>query len=85
MLVAWFGLASCLTFCVYWRDKAAAKGGRRRTRERSLHLLAVCGGWPGALLARQLLRHKSAKSGFGAMLAACVIINVIGVIVLLLL
>ena len=61
---ALYATASAATFLVYARDKAAARHGRRRTRERSLHLLGVAGGWPGALAAQTLLRHKSSKRDF---------------------
>ena len=59
-----YAIASVATFAVYAADKAAARGGRRRTPESMLHLLAFVGGWPGALLAQALLRHKSAKVPF---------------------
>lgn len=65
--LAWlllYGALSGLCFLVYWRDKRAARIGARRTPEIRLHLLALAGGWPGALLARCLLRHKSAKPAF---------------------
>ncbi|WP_174873154.1 DUF1294 domain-containing protein [Vogesella oryzae] len=57
-------LLSLLTYAVYARDKRAAQQNRWRVRENTLHLLAVLGGWPGALLAQQRLRHKSSKPGF---------------------
>lgn len=56
--------ASAVAFAFYARDKAAARAGRRRTPERTLHLLAVVGGWPGAMLAQQRLRHKTLKRPF---------------------
>jgi uncharacterized membrane protein YsdA (DUF1294 family) len=40
-------------------------------------LLALAGGWPGALLAQQLLRHKTSKPGFIAMFWFTVLINVV--------
>lgn len=53
-----------LTFFTYWLDKNAARRKTWRTREDHLHLLALLGGWPGAWLAQQLLRHKSVKASF---------------------
>ena len=55
---------SLLTFLAYAVDKSAAINGRWRTPEKTLHLLSVSGGWPGALLAQQLLRHKCSKPSF---------------------
>ena len=56
--------ASAVTFAVYAADKWAARRQARRTPERTLHLLALGGGWPGAWLAQRLLRHKSSKGAF---------------------
>jgi uncharacterized membrane protein YsdA (DUF1294 family)/cold shock CspA family protein len=55
---------SSLTFMAYAIDKSAAVAGRWRTPEQTLHLLGLAGGWPGALLAQQWLRHKTAKPEF---------------------
>src|SRR5882757_8855508 len=44
-----YGAASTLAFLVYAHDKSAAQHGEWRTRESSLHLLGLVGGWPGAL------------------------------------
>ena len=61
--LAYFVL-SAVTFLAYSLDKSAAREGNWRTQESSLHLLSLIGGWPGALAAQQLLRHKSRKSSF---------------------
>ena len=66
---------SMLTFIAYAADKAAARDGRRRTPENTLHLLALLGGWPGALLAQHRLRHKSRKASFLAVFWATVLLN----------
>lgn len=55
---------SCFAFFAYAIDKAAAREERRRTPESTLHLFGLACGWPGALLAQALLRHKSAKRSF---------------------
>lgn len=74
-LPALYLLASLATYAAYAVDKAAARRGRWRTPERTLHLLALIGGWPGALVAQQRLRHKSAKPTFRIAFATCVIVN----------
>ena len=68
--------ASALSFVLYARDKSAAQAGRRRTPEDTLHLLSLMGGWPGALYAQQLLRHKSRKASFRNVYSATVVLNV---------
>ncbi|MFG6449158.1 DUF1294 domain-containing protein [Roseateles sp. BYS180W] len=55
---------SMATFVVYALDRRAARLGRWRVAENTLHLLALLGGWPGALLARRALRHKIRKLAF---------------------
>ena len=71
-----YAVMSFLTFLAYWKDKVAAQAGRWRTPESTLHSLALLGGWPGALLAQQWLRHKSSKAPFRAVFAATVVLNV---------
>jgi uncharacterized membrane protein YsdA (DUF1294 family) len=58
-ILAWYGLMSVATFAAYRRDKRAAARRDWRVRERTLHVLELLGGWPGALAAQRLLRHKT--------------------------
>jgi uncharacterized membrane protein YsdA (DUF1294 family) len=63
-IIVVYGIASVLCFIAYAVDKSAAIGRRRRIPECTLLLLGALGGWPGALLAQQLLRHKTLKTAF---------------------
>ena len=83
---AWFaglpGLVSVLyvamslaTLAAYAWDKSAAQANRRRIPENTLHLFALLGGWPGALVAQQWLRHKSVKAPFLGMFWLTVMLN----------
>ncbi|MGQ7273079.1 DUF1294 domain-containing protein [Marinobacter sp. V034] len=76
--------ASVVTFCVYAWDKRAARRDAWRIQENTLHILALIGGWPGAALAHQLLRHKSSKRAFRNVFWLTVIVNCAGLIWLLL-
>lgn len=53
-----------ITYSYYAMDKKAAQQGKWRIQEGTLHLLALCGGWCGALAAQQQLRHKTSKAAF---------------------
>ena len=56
--------ASVLTYIAYGRDKSAAIKGQWRTKETTLQLFSLFGGWPGAIVAQGRLRHKSRKLSF---------------------
>ena len=73
---------SLITFVTYRKDKTAAQHGGWRTPESTLHLLALAGGWPGALVAQYHLRHKSTKTEFRAVFWFTVILNVAGFILI---
>ncbi|MBB5863388.1 DUF1294 domain-containing protein [Xanthomonas sp. 3058] len=66
-----------MAMIAYRGDKRAAQRGRQRTPEATLHLIALLGGWPGALLAQQLFRHKSSKATFQLRFWITVVLNII--------
>lgn len=70
-------VGSGIAFVAYWLDKKAAEASRRRIPENTLHLMALLGGWPGAVIAQQLLRHKSSKGSFRVALASIVIAHLL--------
>ena len=55
---------SLVCFLAYGLDKRRAAKGGRRVSERTLHLMAFLGGWPGALLGQRHFRHKTQKMSF---------------------
>lgn len=77
-VLPFYAAASAVTFFAYAFDKSAARQNRWRTQENTLHALALVGGWPGALVAQQFLRHKTSKTSFVAMFWVTVIANVAG-------
>ena len=70
-----YALLSIFAFAAYARDKAAARDNTWRTPENTLHMIALFGGWPGALVAQDVLRHKSSKSAFQWTFWLTVIVN----------
>ena len=69
--------ASIVTFAAYAVDKSAATSGGWRIAEPSLLALGLIGGWPGGLLAQELLRHKTRKMSFRAVFWVTVMANII--------
>ncbi|WP_372807321.1 DUF1294 domain-containing protein [Pontiella sp.] len=74
--IALYAVASLVTFVAYAIDKSAARHDRWRTPESTLHAMSLLGGWPGALLAQQALRHKSRKKEFRWVYIGTVLLNV---------
>lgn len=70
-------ILSAITYVVYALDKHAAQTGRWRTQETTLHLLELLGGWPGAWVAQQTLRHKSRKPGYRVAFWTMVLLHVV--------
>lgn len=75
-------VASGVAFMAYAFDKSAAIAARWRISESTLHLFGLACGWPGALLAQQLLRHKSSKPSFVEAFWGTVMLNVAGFVAL---
>lgn len=81
MLAVFYLMASAVAFIAYARDKSAAAENQWRTPESRLHLYSLAGGWPGALLAQTMLRHKSRKQSFQAVFFTTILLN-LGVLAL---
>ncbi|WP_338115393.1 cold shock and DUF1294 domain-containing protein [Thiocystis minor] len=59
-----YPLVSLIAFFAYARDKLSAMRNTWRIAESSLHLLEALGGWPGAYIAQQTMRHKTVKTSY---------------------
>ncbi len=70
-----YAAMSIITFGAFALDKRAARLSRRRVPERTLHTLELLGGWPGALLAMRLVRHKRRKGSYVAALALIIVLH----------
>lgn len=59
-----YALMSVVAFALYGYDKKQARHSGQRTPEKLLHGIELLGGWPGALLAQQVFRHKTRKLSY---------------------
>ena len=82
---AFYGALSVVTWVAYWIDKSAARKGNDRTPEKTLHLLALAGGWPGAMVVQQVIRHKTQKRSFRTVFWITVALNCGALVALLVL
>ena len=77
LLGAMFAVNSLLTVLFYWEDKHLAQYKYWRIPEKRLHIWEFLCGWPGALFAQQVFRHKRSKTSFMVMFWFCAIANVV--------
>jgi uncharacterized membrane protein YsdA (DUF1294 family) len=70
LLLGWLAAISVATAATYAWDKVAARGGRRRIRERTLWLLCLAGGVLGAWIVFLGMRHKTLHRSFWVMQSA---------------
>ncbi len=69
-------ILSPVAFAAFGWDKWKAGRETSRIPEKTLHLLAAFGGWPGAVLGQQLFRHKTIKPVFRSILLLIVVVHV---------
>ncbi|MDD3577096.1 MAG: cold shock and DUF1294 domain-containing protein [Halothiobacillus sp.] len=78
VLLGFYVVLSLITILAYGWDKSAARHNRWRTQENTLHLFSLFGGWPGALIAQKIFRHKTKKQPFQTIFWVTVTVNVAG-------
>jgi uncharacterized membrane protein YsdA (DUF1294 family)/cold shock CspA family protein len=81
-VAALYVAGSIVCFAFYAVDKSAAVAGRWRVSEGTLILLGLACGWPGAIVAQQVLRHKSNKAQFRSAFWGSVVLNVLAFLAL---
>jgi len=80
-MIGWFYLGLVLliggvTLVLYrWDKRQAAKEGRQRVAEGTLHLMELLGGWLGGAIARVWFKHKSKKRTFRVVSWAIVLMH----------
>lgn len=60
-----------------WDKRLAETNARSRIPERTLLLLALCGGALGTLIGQQLFRHKTKKQPFRLILWGAALLNIL--------
>lgn len=79
-VIGWYVAASVVTLMLYVEDKQRARRGVRRIREKTLHRWELLGGWPGALIAQELVRHKVSKGSYTSVFWLIVGLHLLGII-----
>jgi len=75
-MLAVYPLMSLVAYFMYAQDKLIAIRGGWRVPESSLHLVELLGGWPGAYVAQQTMRHKTVKVSYQTTYWAIVVLHV---------
>ena len=84
-LIIIYGIViNLIAFAMYGIDKLRARRGGRRTPERILLIMSAIGGSMGAIVAMQLLRHKTQHAQFHYGVPAMLLIHATVMIYILL-
>lgn len=81
-IAAVYVAASLLCYGIHGLDRRAATRSRWRVSEPVLLLLGAAGGWPGALVAHQLLPLDGIRPAYRALFWAGVVANIAGFVLL---
>jgi uncharacterized membrane protein YsdA (DUF1294 family) len=78
--IMWLLLVNLLTLVIYGADKLSARKAWRRVPESTLLVFGVVGGWPGAMVAQQVFRHKTQKQPFKTWFFISVILSALAMV-----
>src|SRR5438876_1161568 len=68
---------SVVTFSLYGIDKRRAQGNLHRIKESHLHACELLGGWPGAIVAQRVFRHKWRKTRYMVVFWSVVLLHLL--------
>ncbi len=77
IIILYYLMLGLLTFIMYTKDKHASRYGFWRVSETTLHTLSLFGGWTGAVLGQNILRHKTQKQPFKTLFNITIFINIL--------
>jgi len=81
-LILYLAGINLVTFAMFAWDKYSAINGQWRIPEKTLLMLALVGGTPGAIIAQQRLRHRTRKQPFRSQLILIAGLHVVLVVAL---
>jgi uncharacterized membrane protein YsdA (DUF1294 family) len=79
LLVGYLAGINLAAIALYGYDKRAAMKNRLRVPENVLHVVALLGGSPAALLSQKLFRHKTVKTSFRISFWLIVVVQIAGI------
>ncbi len=80
LILGWLAVINVIGFVVFWGDKRAAVAGRRRVPERVLFIFAALGAAPAILGGAEILRHKTRKQPFRAIVYIIVVLQLAAIV-----
>jgi uncharacterized membrane protein YsdA (DUF1294 family) len=75
-----YTVSSLICFILYGLDKSRSNDPKKPNRipENTLHFFEFIGGWPGALMAQMVFKHKTQKKPYVSILHAIIAVHLIG-------
>ncbi len=79
-IIGWYLATSLVTLTLYIEDKRRARRGMRRIPEKTPHRWELLGGWSGALIAQEMVRHKVKKDSYMFVFWLIVVLHLLGLV-----
>ncbi len=75
-----YAVSSLICFILYGMDKKRSYDPKQpyRIPENTLHFFEFIGGWPGALIAQMVFKHKTQKKPYVSILYTIIAVHLIG-------